>query len=265
MQRTPRCPRESKVEDAEEMNRIVGLLEPAGLIKDRTYHLKAYKDCLVGSELIDWVLKNNVAGAEDRAGAVCVCERLFDGGHLHHVVDGHEFKDKYLFYRVAKEDDAHGPSVKDLQAQSNIQKGEVMIKGRWSYDRFYAVLSREKKTLYLFASPLGSTPRRVLPLESSSFTVSECSECRRGFLCLQLQSSADTVLEMCVDVNAGDSQDAWLHAFVSAGVGCLDEDSSLPGGANHFYKFSAQDIDDKQVVMDRYRGRVALIVNVATM
>lgn len=69
-------------------------------IKDRSYHLKTYKDCLLGSELVSWLVEHEYA--PDRGAALALGKRLGEAQLLRHVVGEHELKDEPLFYHFAK-------------------------------------------------------------------------------------------------------------------------------------------------------------------
>ena len=70
-------------------------------IKARHYHLKLYKRCFVGSEAVDWLVKNlNIS----RTKAVAIGKRLVDKKVIHHVSDEHSFEDGFLFYRFYEDE-----------------------------------------------------------------------------------------------------------------------------------------------------------------
>ncbi|MGD1950888.1 MAG: hypothetical protein ACFB14_14740 [Leptolyngbyaceae cyanobacterium] len=76
---------------------ILGMRGAGGLmIKDRRYKLKVYSKCFVGSEAVDWLVKNLDISQQE---AVCIGKRLLYRGIVHHVLDEQDFKDDYLFYR----------------------------------------------------------------------------------------------------------------------------------------------------------------------
>ncbi|MFW5967536.1 MAG: FAD-containing oxidoreductase [Persicimonas sp.] len=74
-------------------------------ITDRTYRLKTYQDCFVGQEACQWMIEAGVAA--DRQQAELIGNLLLDAGVFHHVLRDHDFKDEYLFYRFAEDED-HG-------------------------------------------------------------------------------------------------------------------------------------------------------------
>eukprot|EP00794_Sanderia_malayensis_P004750 gene4750-5374_t len=76
--------------------------EEPGLVGDRRYHFRTYAGCVVGKEVVDWLLKAREATSRDNA---VKCMRLLqDNGVLHHVCDDHIFKDEYLFYKFRVDD-----------------------------------------------------------------------------------------------------------------------------------------------------------------
>ena len=69
-------------------------------VKDRSYRLRTYRQCFVGSEAVDFMLENGLA--ETRQAAVELGVRLQTERDLfQHVVDveKHRFSDEYLFFR----------------------------------------------------------------------------------------------------------------------------------------------------------------------
>eukprot|EP01114_Cavostelium_apophysatum_P013891 TRINITY_DN3466_c0_g1_i1.p1 TRINITY_DN3466_c0_g1~~TRINITY_DN3466_c0_g1_i1.p1 ORF type:complete len:862 (+),score=271.54 TRINITY_DN3466_c0_g1_i1:255-2588(+) len=75
-------------------------------IKDKKFHLRTYKDCFTGKEMIDWLLLRKVAF--DRQEAVEVGEKMISNRQIQPAVTGQkrEFKDGGLLYRFSNADDA---------------------------------------------------------------------------------------------------------------------------------------------------------------
>jgi hypothetical protein len=82
------------------------------MIKDRKYHLKSYKRCFVGKELIDWLVANNEA--TDRQEGLKIGRELLEAGVIHHVCDDHHFKDEHLFYRFRNDEETEEKKFSDL-------------------------------------------------------------------------------------------------------------------------------------------------------
>lgn len=65
-------------------------------LKDRQYHLKVYKNCFLGSEASEWLVKEGLA--EDIDCAVELGNRMLEQGYIKHVTGAHNFESKDLFY-----------------------------------------------------------------------------------------------------------------------------------------------------------------------
>ena len=76
-------------------------------IRDRKYGLsgKTYAKCFVGQEAVKELIGQGIASGEEDA--VRIGNMLVQGGIFHHVLDEHPFKNEYLFYRFAADED-HG-------------------------------------------------------------------------------------------------------------------------------------------------------------
>jgi uncharacterized protein YlxW (UPF0749 family) len=75
--------------------------QPNGVtIQDRTFRLKTYAQCFVGSEAVDWLVNYLRVS---RADAVRVGQRLLSENWIRHVVNEQTFQDDYFFYRFQSE------------------------------------------------------------------------------------------------------------------------------------------------------------------
>ncbi|MEM8674127.1 MAG: mechanosensitive ion channel domain-containing protein [Cyanobacteria bacterium P01_G01_bin.67] len=70
-------------------------------ITGRRYHLSYYPSCFIGSEAIDWIVKQQGFTREE---AIELGQILIERGIIHHVTDEHPFQDSYLFYRFCIDD-----------------------------------------------------------------------------------------------------------------------------------------------------------------
>uniref|UniRef100_A0AAR2K0F6 Rap guanine nucleotide exchange factor 4 n=1 Tax=Pygocentrus nattereri TaxID=42514 RepID=A0AAR2K0F6_PYGNA len=94
------------------------------MIRDRKYHLKTYRQCCVGTELVDWLLQQSSC-VHSRAHAVGMWQALLEEGILNHVDQELNFQDKYLFYRFLddEEEDAVLPSEDEKrEAEEELQE-----------------------------------------------------------------------------------------------------------------------------------------------
>lgn len=74
------------------------------MIRDRKYHLKMHRRCLVGSEMVDWLIHQSPL-VHSRVQAVGMWQALLEEAAIAHVSQEHFFKDKYLFYRFAGDEE----------------------------------------------------------------------------------------------------------------------------------------------------------------
>jgi len=61
------------------------------------YRFFTYKACFVASEAIDWLIGAGRAAGRDEA--VQLGRLLQASGYIHHVVDDHDFRDTFLYFR----------------------------------------------------------------------------------------------------------------------------------------------------------------------
>uniref|UniRef100_A0A6Q2XSU6 Rap guanine nucleotide exchange factor 4 n=1 Tax=Esox lucius TaxID=8010 RepID=A0A6Q2XSU6_ESOLU len=78
------------------------------MIRDRKYHLKTYRCCCVGTELVDWLVQQSTC-VHTRSHAVGMWQALLEEGVLNHVDQELGFQDKYLFYRFLDDEEEDTP------------------------------------------------------------------------------------------------------------------------------------------------------------
>ncbi|XP_011614829.1 rap guanine nucleotide exchange factor 4-like isoform X2 [Takifugu rubripes] len=78
------------------------------MIRDRKYHLKTYRQCCVGTELVDWLVLQS-ACVLTRSHAVGMWQALLEERVLNHVDQDLGFQDKYLFYRFLDDEEEDTP------------------------------------------------------------------------------------------------------------------------------------------------------------
>ncbi|TRY81863.1 hypothetical protein DNTS_005467, partial [Danionella cerebrum] len=113
-----------KILRAEKVLRNAILARAPHMIRDRKYHLKTYRQCCVGTELVDWLLQQSSC-VHSRAHAVGMWQLLLEERVLNHVDHELNFQDKYLFYRFLddEEEDAVLPSDDEKrEAEEELQE-----------------------------------------------------------------------------------------------------------------------------------------------
>eukprot|EP00210_Caulerpa_lentillifera_P008555 g8160.t1 len=89
-----------------ELEIIADALKKNIQVKDRTYHLRTYPKCFVGTEAVALLIENKLTtNAEE---AVNALEGLRQLGLFNHVTKDHPFKNEYLFYRFTEHEAFHG-------------------------------------------------------------------------------------------------------------------------------------------------------------
>mmetsp|Transcript_6884 Transcript_6884/g.11138 ORF Transcript_6884/g.11138 Transcript_6884/m.11138 type:complete len:623 (+) Transcript_6884:201-2069(+) len=83
--------------DVTDLSGLCDLLQRNVESKDRTYHLQTFKSCFVGTDAVDFLIKEGVV--ESREDAVELCQQMLEQGLLQHVTQDHQFQDDKLFYR----------------------------------------------------------------------------------------------------------------------------------------------------------------------
>lgn len=77
--------------------KLIEEIKQSGSLKvtDQKYHLKVYKNCFVGSELIDWLKVYKGLITEE---ALLLGKYLFTLNLIRHTKNEHDFENEYLFY-----------------------------------------------------------------------------------------------------------------------------------------------------------------------
>ncbi|XP_056099455.1 rap guanine nucleotide exchange factor 4 isoform X1 [Rhinichthys klamathensis goyatoka] len=97
-----------KILRAGEVLRNTILFRAPQMIRDRKYHLKTYRRCCMGTELVDW-LSQHTSCVHSRVQAVGMWQVLLEEGVLNHVDQKLSFQDKYLFYRFLDDETEEAP------------------------------------------------------------------------------------------------------------------------------------------------------------
>ncbi|XP_047456405.1 rap guanine nucleotide exchange factor 4 isoform X3 [Mugil cephalus] len=88
------------------------------MIRDRKYHLKTYRQCCVGTELVDWQMQQSSC-VHSRVQAVGMWQVLLEEGVLNHVDQELSFQDKYLFYRFLDDEQEDAPFPGEEEAKES--------------------------------------------------------------------------------------------------------------------------------------------------
>ena len=72
-------------------------------IRDRRHIFTVYPRCVVGRDVVDWMIQALPALQGSRRLAADLGQRLVLSGHVSHVKEEHDFEDAYLFYNLRPE------------------------------------------------------------------------------------------------------------------------------------------------------------------
>uniref|UniRef100_A0A3Q3WVZ8 Uncharacterized protein n=1 Tax=Mola mola TaxID=94237 RepID=A0A3Q3WVZ8_MOLML len=98
-----------------------------GLIRDRKYHLKTYRQCCSGKELVDWLMKQNEC-LQSRSQAVGMWQVLVDEGILVHVKNELNFHDKDTqFYRFQDPECGPNHTANERDSEDELQEGLSLL------------------------------------------------------------------------------------------------------------------------------------------
>nr|XP_033484281.1 rap guanine nucleotide exchange factor 3 isoform X1 [Epinephelus lanceolatus] len=98
-----------------------------GLIRDRKYHLKTYRQCCSGKELVDWLMKQNDC-LQSRSQAVGMWQVLVDEGILVHVKHELNFHDKDTqFYRFQDSEFSLSHTTNEKDLEDELQEGLSLL------------------------------------------------------------------------------------------------------------------------------------------
>uniref|UniRef100_A0A672GAV6 Rap guanine nucleotide exchange factor 3-like n=1 Tax=Salarias fasciatus TaxID=181472 RepID=A0A672GAV6_SALFA len=98
-----------------------------GLIRDRKYHLKTYRQCCSGKELVDWLMRQN-EGLQSRSQAVGMWQVLVDEGILAHVKHELNFHDKDTqFYRFQDAEFTLNGSTNEKDSEDELQEALSLL------------------------------------------------------------------------------------------------------------------------------------------
>lgn len=66
-------------------------------LQTHRYRLRTYNNCLLGSELVDWLICQQKSN--NRVQAAAICQALLEGGYIECVTDSIDFVDGYVLYK----------------------------------------------------------------------------------------------------------------------------------------------------------------------
>lgn len=244
---------------------------PGGVeIKKRTFQIfRSYENAFVGSEAVDWLIKNGYAKSRDEA--VVIGEKLITLDIIHHITYSHHFKDEPIYYRF-KEDDpfevklkiGDNISVSSLLTSCGVtQHGYVLRKGTIRWNKRYLVLKQDESRLYYYNTDLDPAARFYIQLDAS-LSVKEAPGARKGCYCFTI-FAPNTQKAITFACESSKNQEAWMSSISAAGVALQEETlDSQAVTEKSIYEFTCRDIHSNEMNLSGFQGKVCIIVNVAS-
>ncbi|XP_040912381.1 rap guanine nucleotide exchange factor 4 isoform X2 [Toxotes jaculatrix] len=174
------------------------------MIRDRKYHLKTYRQCCVGTELVDWQMQQSSC-VHSRIQAVGMWQVLLEEGVLNHVDQELSFQDKYLFYRFLddEQEDAPLPSEEERQESQEELQDTLLLLSQIGPDAHMRMILR-KHPSERTADDLEIIYEELLHIKALSHLSTTVKRELAGVLIFESHAKAGTVL-----FNQGEEGTSW--------------------------------------------------------
>eukprot|EP00041_Stephanoeca_diplocostata_P013103 m.225874 g.225874 ORF g.225874 m.225874 type:complete len:951 (-) comp19218_c0_seq1:159-3011(-) len=237
---------------------------------------RRYRQVFKGSEAIDWLVQSEAVGS--RMEAVQHCELLIAGNVLRSAIDDTvDFKDsnRAIYRFVADDNPCDGPSVASIVSCAMLEgwlnvvfTGHVPVYLRRSRKERYCIVKQHGRSsiLYYYTSDTAAKPEGFINLDRRKTVVTiRHFDHHGGKDAFRLTATAGKAKLDMIGVTANNLQvERWIRTFVIAGATYTERFRRGVASATSIYDFTAYDIYQKPVAFDRFRGRVVLVVNVAS-
>ncbi|KAG8432455.1 hypothetical protein GDO86_016917 [Hymenochirus boettgeri] len=174
------------------------------MIRDRKYHLKTYRQCCVGTELVDWLMQQSSC-VHSRTQAVGMWQVLLEEGVLNHVDQEHYFQDKYLFYRFLDDEheDAPMPTEEEKKESDEELQDTFLLLSQTGPDAHMRMILR-KLPGQRTADDLEIIFEELMHIKALSHLSTTVKRELAGFLIFESHPKAGTVL-----FNQGEEGTSW--------------------------------------------------------
>ncbi|KAG7227584.1 hypothetical protein INR49_005399, partial [Caranx melampygus] len=193
-----------KILRAGKILRNVILSRAPHMIRDRKYHLKTYRQCCVGTELVDWQMQQSSC-VHSRVQAVGMWQALLEEGVLNHVDQELSFQDKYLFYRFLddEQEEAPLPSEEERQESQEELQDTLLLLSQIGPDAHMRMILR-KHPSERTADDLEIIYEELLHIKALSHLSTTVKRELAGVLIFESHAKAGTVL-----FNQGEEGTSW--------------------------------------------------------
>uniref|UniRef100_A0A6Q2XJR8 Rap guanine nucleotide exchange factor 4 n=1 Tax=Esox lucius TaxID=8010 RepID=A0A6Q2XJR8_ESOLU len=174
------------------------------MIRDRKYHLKTYRQCCVGTELVDWQMQHSSC-VHSRNQAVGMWQVLLEEGVLNHVDQEPTFQDKYLFYRFLddEKEDAPLPTEEETRENQEELQDTLLLLSQIGPDAHMRMILR-KQPGQRTADDLEIIYEELLHIKALSHLSTSVKRELAGVLIFESHAKAGTVL-----FNQGEEGTSW--------------------------------------------------------
>ncbi|KAL4635836.1 rap guanine nucleotide exchange factor 4 [Arapaima gigas] len=174
------------------------------MIRDRKFHLKTYRQCCVGTELVDWLSQQSPC-VHSRTQAVGMWQALLEEAVLNHVDQELNFQDKYLFYRFMddEQEDAPLPTEEEKKESEEELQDTLLLLSQLGPDALMRMILR-KSPGQRTADDLEIIYEELLHIQALSHLSTSVKRELAGVLIFEAHAKAGTVL-----FNQGEEGTSW--------------------------------------------------------
>ncbi len=277
---------------------LVAELRASGLIKTHRKAIFFYSNTFTAADVVAHLMARERA-ADPAAAAELAQRLLFRSGLAHAVADDSDFSadSPSSLYRlledeppskrgrgwhpagpliaslgefedVAHDEAAHARAAAAATSSRGAFYSKVYVKGSsclgvgWAA----AVATVGDTTLRLYRCASSAAPLAVLTVSECMGHVGEVDQaCKPGNYCLRIEGRdqlSGTAASLLFCVRSSKEQQLWLQALSSNGL--KYEENEEPPATTTLHELSAAQLDGRHFEMAEHRGRVLLVVNVAS-
>ncbi|XP_066497445.1 rap guanine nucleotide exchange factor 4 isoform X2 [Hoplias malabaricus] len=193
-----------KILQAGKVLRNAILSQAAHIIRDRKYHLKTYRRCCVGTELVDWQMQQGSC-VHSRVQAVGMWQVLLEEGVLNQVDQEPSFQDKYLFYRFLddEQEDVPLPSEEEKKESDEELQDTLLLLSQMGPDAHMRMIL-QKQPGQRTVDDLEIIYEELLHIKALSHLSTTVKRELAGVLIFESHAKAGTVL-----FNQGEEGTSW--------------------------------------------------------
>jgi Protein tyrosine and serine/threonine kinase/Domain found in Dishevelled, Egl-10, and Pleckstrin (DEP)/Leucine rich repeat len=180
------------------------------IIKDRKWRFRKYRSCLVGKKVVKYLLESGIA--VDKFEAIAIGQMMMRVGYLEHVVQEHDFKDEFLFYRYIAEEERElrkrmgSPLGRAASERASILGSAVPV----TFEEAQSVLNRfDARSASLSSVVLSrQVQQRRARGHGAAQSLAALKQRQRKSRVNSSRLSESTLLSVVVDTDFGDDEDS---------------------------------------------------------